>query len=134
MIYRKWLIGFDRATLNTLQLFFSAIMLLVWTLASNESSLFTIQITNPLFLIILLFVSVLNTAIAYVIWMLLLEKRGLVWLSSWIFFVPIVGLLGASVLLGESVGLIQFLGFAITISGIAVVNRKESTPKVSGRS
>ncbi|MHB1868112.1 MAG: DMT family transporter [Nitrososphaerales archaeon] len=129
VIYRKWLIGFDRATLNTLQLIFSALMLLAWTLASNTNSLLTVQFTNPTFVVILLFTAVLNTSIAYVIWMLLLEKRGLVWLSSWIFFVPIIGLLGASLLLNESIGTVQLLGFAITISGIALVNRKESTPK-----
>jgi len=124
VIYRKWLIGFDRATLNTLQLFFSALILLVWTLASNAGSLFTVQFTSPTFLVILLFIAILNTSIAYVIWMLLLEKRGLVWLSSWIFFVPIIGLLSASFLLNESIGTVQLLGFAITISGIALANKK----------
>ncbi|HVB12249.1 MAG TPA: DMT family transporter [Nitrososphaerales archaeon] len=130
VIYRKWLIGFDRATLNTLQLFFSALMLLVWTLATNAGSLLTVQFTNPTFLVILLFTAVLNTSIAYVIWMLLLEKHGLVWLSSWIFFVPIIGLIGATLLLNESIGTIQLIGFAITISGIVLVNRKKSALKV----
>ncbi|MGI0091245.1 MAG: DMT family transporter [Nitrososphaerales archaeon] len=124
VVYRRWLLGFDRPTLNALILFLSAAILFGWTFAGNANSLFSIQFLNPLFVIPLLYTGVIGTTIAYLIWMILVERRGPVWLSSWLFFVPIVALLSSSILLHEHVDLAQLLGFLVTILGIAAVNRK----------
>jgi O-acetylserine/cysteine efflux transporter len=124
VIYRKWLIGFDRVTLNIVQLLLAATILFVWTLSTNAESLITIPLGNYRFLLILLYTAVLGTSIAYLFWMTLVDKRGPVWLSAWLFLVPVVALIGSIVLLGEKIDVVQLVGFVIIIFGIAAVNRR----------
>jgi O-acetylserine/cysteine efflux transporter len=124
VIYRKWLIGFDRVTLNIVQLLLAATILFVWTLSTNAESLITIPLGNYRFLLILLYTAVLGTSIAYLFWMTLVDKRGPVWLSAWLFLVPVVALIGSIVLLGEKIDVVQLVGFVIVIFGIAAVNRR----------
>jgi drug/metabolite transporter (DMT)-like permease len=124
IIYRKWLIGYDRATVNATQLLFASAILFVWTLTSNSKALYKIQLANIDFLAVLLYTSVLGTSVAYLIWMSLVDKRGPVWLSAWLFLVPVVALGSSIVLLGEQIDLVQLIGFTVIVLGIGAVNRK----------
>jgi O-acetylserine/cysteine efflux transporter len=124
VIYRKWLMGFDRVTLNVLQLLLAATILFVWTLSTNAQSLMAVPLGNYHFLVVLLYTAVLGTSIAYLFWMMLVDKRGPVWLSAWLFLVPVVALIGSILLLGEKIDVVQLLGFVIIIFGIAIVNRR----------
>ena len=124
IVYRKWLMGLERISLNTLQMLFSTLLLFLWTLLSNPASLYSIQFANQTFIISLIFTGIFGTAIAYIIWMALLERRGAVWLSSLSFLVPVIALFSSAALLGEQIDLMQLAGFAIIVFGIAAVNRK----------
>ncbi|MGA2874399.1 MAG: DMT family transporter [Nitrososphaerales archaeon] len=124
IVYRKWLMGLERISINTLQLLFSTLLLFLWTLLSNPVSLYSIHFTNPVFIASLIFTGIFGTAVAYLIWMTLLESRGVVWLSSLSFLVPVIALFSSAVLLGEQIDLIQLAGFAVIVFGIAAVNRK----------
>jgi drug/metabolite transporter (DMT)-like permease len=123
IVYRKWLVAFERISINTLQLFFSSLLLLLWTIFSDQSSLLSVKFSNPIFIASLIFTGILGTAGAYIIWMALLERRGPVWLSSWSFLVPVVALFSSAALLGEKIDIIQLSGFMIIVFGIAAVNR-----------
>ena len=124
IIYRKWLVGSDRLSLNSVQLLFAAAILFVWVMATDPNSLATVQFTNPVFLTVLLYAAVLGTSIAYIAWMTLVDKRGPVWLSAWLFLVPVVALASSVIFLDETIGSIQFLGFVIIIIGIGAVNKR----------
>lgn len=123
VVYRRWLTSFDRLALNSVQLFFATSILLVWTLLSNSPSLLETQFTNIDFLGALLFTGVLGTTFAYVIWMTLVNKRGPIWVSTWLFLVPVVALASSVLFLGETIDLIQALGFVIVLAGLGAVSR-----------
>lgn len=123
IIYRRWLTSFDRLALNSIQLFFATSILLVWVLLSNAPSLLEVKFTNLDFLGALLFTGALGAAIAYTIWMTLVNNRGPIWMSTWLFLVPVVALAGSVLFLGETIDMIQALGFVIVIVGLGVVSR-----------
>ena len=123
IIYRKWLVGFDRLALNSVQLIFAAAILFIWVIATNAHSLVTPQFTNVVFVTVLLYAAVLGTSIAYIAWMTLVDKRGPVWLSAWLFLVPVVALATSVIFLHETLDTIQFFGFIIILIGIGAVNR-----------
>ena len=123
IVYRRWLLGQDPIALNFVQLVFASSILFVWVLLSNAHSLIDLQFTNVNFLGALLFVTIPGTALAYLVWMKLVSSRGPVWVSTWLFLVPVVALASSVLFLGESVDLIQSLGFLIIVTGIAAVSR-----------
>jgi drug/metabolite transporter (DMT)-like permease len=129
IVYKKWLSGLERISTNTLQLLFSTLILFIWTFLSNPTSLYSIQFTNTIFIVSLLFTGIFGTAVAYLIWMTLLERHGAVWLSSLSFLVPVIALFSSAALLGEQIDLIQLAGFAIIVFGIAVVTRGQPSKK-----
>lgn len=123
IVYRRWLTSADRIALNAIQLLFASTILFVWVVLSNASSLIEVKFTNLDFLAALLFTGILGTTFAYVIWMTLVNKRGPVWVSTWLFLVPVVALVSSIVFLEETIDLIQSLGFVIILVGIGAVSR-----------
>ncbi len=123
VVYRRWLTSFDRLALNSVQLFFATSILLVWTLLSNAPSLLQTKFTNVDFLVALLFTGILGTTFAYVIWMTLVSRRGPIWVSTWLFLVPVIALASSVLFLGETIDLIQSLGFVIVLAGLGAVSR-----------
>lgn len=123
VVYRRWLMSIDRLALNSVQLSFATVILFVWALLGDAPSLLTTKFSNPDFLAALLFTGVLGTTFAYVAWMILVQRRGPIWVSTWLFLVPVVALASSVALLGESIDLIQVLGFVVVLVGLGAVSR-----------
>ncbi|MDG6904310.1 MAG: DMT family transporter [Nitrososphaerota archaeon] len=122
IVYQKWLTTEDRVSVNVIQLTFSTVLLLVWTLLSDPRSLYARQMINPIFIAVLIFTGVLSTMLAFLILMTLLRNRGSVWLAEWLFLVPVIALFSSVILLSEQIHTAQLAGFAVIIFGIAIVN------------
>jgi O-acetylserine/cysteine efflux transporter len=79
-------------------------------------------VARPALEISLLWLGVLGTAIAYVIWFDLLGRTRAATLSAYVFLVPVVALIGSALFFGERLDAVQFLGVGlvfVSIYGIA---------------
>ncbi len=123
VIYRKYLTRYEGSTINTIQLFFAAIGLLVWVLVSDPQSLSQISYTNPTFLDALVYTAVFGSVIANLIWMALVRHRGPEWFSMWLFLNPVFGVIISAVVIGESLLPIQVLGMILVAFAIYEINR-----------
>ncbi len=79
---------------------------------------------NPKVLGSLLYQSILTAALGFVAWNNLLKKYGAVSLHSFIFIMPIAGVLLGGMVLGEPITLNILLALLLIVSGILVVNLK----------
>jgi drug/metabolite transporter (DMT)-like permease len=68
--------------------------------------------------IVLLWLGVVGTALAYTLWFRLLARRSAVNLSGYTFLVPLVALAASSVVLGERLRSLQFVGVAAVLVAI----------------
>ena len=68
----------------------------------------------------LLFLGVLGTGVAYVIWFSLLPQVSLAGLGATLFLVPVVGV-GAGVLTGDRPQMVELVGIAALLGGIGLV-------------
>lgn len=125
VLFKKWLTHYERNSLNTLQLAFAAVILFVWVGVSDFRSLFSTNLLDPIFLASLFYVAIIGTTVALLIWMFMLEKHGPVWLASWLFLVPVIAIIFASVFLGERIQLLQLVGSGIVVLSIVLVNRQK---------
>lgn len=71
----------------------------------------------------LLALSLLGTALVYWLWFSLLEKISLNRANAFSFLIPIFGLASGAVFFGETLGLSQLIGIALTIVGVGLVMR-----------
>ncbi len=81
-------------------------------------------IWNLKFVSLLLFLALVGTSFTTALWYWLLQRMEVGKLTMFLFLVPVVGLGIAAVVLGESVGLLEIVGAALTVAGIAVVVRE----------
>ncbi len=75
-------------------------------------------------LVSLLYQGLLTTSFGFVIWFNLLRKYGAVSLHSFIFLMPIAGVLLGGLILGEPITANILLALLLIVSGIVVVNLK----------
>ena len=123
IIYRKYLTRYEGSTINTLQLFFAAVGLLVWVLVTDPSAFSQIRYTNPTFLGALIYTAIFGSVIANLIWMTLVRHRGPEWFSMWLFLNPVFGVIISSGVLGESLLPVQILGMILVAFSIYEINR-----------
>jgi len=72
----------------------------------------------------LLYQGLLTASFGFVVWNSLLQKYGAVSLHSFIFIMPIAGVLLGGVVLGEPITFNILLALLLIVSGILVVNFK----------
>lgn len=103
-----------------LQLLIGSIPLFLMGWAFEDPMTTQISVT---FLVILLALSLLGTALAYWLWFSALENVPLNRANSFSFLVPIFGISIAAVFYGETIAWYQILGIVMTVAGISIVNR-----------
>ena len=81
---------------------------------------------SPRFALALGYTSLIGTALAWVLWFVLVAAGEASRAAAYIFFVPLVSLLIGAVLLGERLGISLLLGSALVVLGVFLVNRGSS--------
>ncbi len=116
VIYKKYLSPrVDAATVNTFQFLYAIPVILVWALATEKLNFsgFTVS-----FIIIITYMGVLGTGVAYFIYFYLYRKYNLSSISSYFFIVPALSILFAYLILGEVESYITYAGFLLVAAGI----------------
>jgi drug/metabolite transporter (DMT)-like permease len=91
----------------------------------------TRQLLSPVVLLNLAYLGILCSALAYAMYLFALRALGSTTVTVFINLVPVFGVLGSALVLGEPVTGAQLVGGCIVLSGILAVNR--STGQAPGR-
>jgi O-acetylserine/cysteine efflux transporter len=81
----------------------------------------------------LLYVSLVGTALAWVLWLGLIRAGEASRVSAYVFLVPLVAVILGALFLGETVGPSLLVGAALVVSGIYLVNRRGERPAREAR-
>ena len=81
-------------------------------------------IWSPQFILILASLSLFGSALVYWLWISILEKTPLNRANAFSFLVPVFGLTMGVMFYSETLGWPEFVGIALTLGGIGLVNRK----------
>ena len=79
------------------------------------------------------YLSILSTVLAYIWFVVGVEKIGATSASSYVFLVPPFGVLGGWLLLDERLGFSLILGFLLIVGGVRVVQSESVQVGRSGR-
>ena len=79
---------------------------------------------TPLVGLNLLYLAAFCSALGYFLYMYALSRLGPVTATPFVNLVPVVGVLGGIILLGETITLLQLLGGAIIVCGVVLVTRR----------
>ncbi|MGI0090580.1 MAG: DMT family transporter [Nitrososphaerales archaeon] len=131
IIYKRSLAHYEQNTVNALQLFFAAIGLFVWAVASNPHSFETIIWTNQTFQEAVLY-SALTATPVNLIWMALIRQMGPAWFSTWLFLNPVSAVIISSLVLGERLLELQLVGMALVVFSIYQINRARLINETGG--
>ena len=71
-----------------------------------------------------IYLAAISTVLAYYWFAIGVEKLGATAAASYIFLMPVFGVLGGVLLLGEKLGWTLFLGFILIVMGVGVVQRE----------
>jgi drug/metabolite transporter (DMT)-like permease len=105
---------------NVFQLFGGTSGLLVLVLLFGITPLPSLTVDFGLTVV---WLGILGTAFAYVIWFDLLGRTRAATLSAYVFFVPVVALIASAVFFGERLGPIQILGVGLVFVSIYGIGR-----------
>lgn len=128
---KRWPVQGDRIVVTAWQLVVGALCALVGMLLAGES--FPTQGWRPQVLGALTFHIVLGTAVAYWLWFILSERVSATVAALTTLSVPVVGVLGAMVLVGDRPGTLDWWGFACVLAGAAVIVLSLDTAKARQR-
>ena len=84
-------------------------------------------------LLAILYLSILSTVLAYIWFVVGVERIGATSASSYVFLVPPFGVLGGWLLLGERLGVSLIIGFLLIVGGVRAVQKESSVVGRSGR-
>jgi drug/metabolite transporter (DMT)-like permease len=118
VLLKRWPVVGDRMTLTAWQLLIGAACCAAGAWAVGESPV--LRLPSPRVAAALLFHVVLGTAIAYWLWFVLAERVTATVSSLTTLSVPVVGVLGAMVLVGDRPSGSDWIGFALVIGGAAL--------------
>ena len=111
----------ERVAMTGWAMFLGGIVLHLLSLGAGETAPATIP--TPVALGAVVYLGVFSTALAFVIYFTILEKRGAFETSLVAYLVPVVATIAGAVLLGESVGLLTLTGFLVVFVGFALLKR-----------
>ncbi|BAB60541.1 hypothetical protein [Thermoplasma volcanium GSS1] len=115
VFYRKYLLGYDSAGLNTLQLLYALPVVLLISLFTGGINIGLLQLK---FNLIMIYMGSFGTAIAYFIYLYLYRKYKVSSISAYFFLVPAISVVLAAVLLKEPISALTIAGFAVMSAGI----------------
>ena len=72
----------------------------------------------------IIYLAAISTVLAYYWFAIGVEKLGATAASSYIFLMPVFGVLGGVILLDENIGWTLLLGFILIVIGVRVVQRE----------
>jgi len=111
----------ERVAMTGWAMLLGGIVLHLLSLGAGETAPATIP--TPVALGAVVYLGVFSTALAFVIYFTILEKRGAFETSLVAYLVPVVATIAGAVLLGESVGLLTLTGFLVVFVGFALLKR-----------
>ncbi len=76
-----------------------------------------------------LFLGVVASAICYITWMTGMKRIGVLRSGTYIYLIPIITMLGAAVLIGETITLLQIGGALLTMTGLFLSQKHKKKPK-----
>ena len=94
-----------------------------WALSFAAGEPTPTALVDPIAIGTVVYLGVFSTAIAFVIYFTVLSERGAFEVSLVTYLVPIVATVAGVFLLGESIGPLSVLGFAIVFVGFALLKR-----------
>lgn len=112
-----------------LQMLIGCIPLVFGAWAMEEPSAIEWSFT---FVGILLVLSLFGTALVYWLWFSVLEKAPLTQANAFSFLIPIFGLTMGALFYGETLGLPELVGIALTIVGVGLVTRQRTSAAIAG--
>lgn len=89
---------------------------------------------SPTFVVVLLFLALLGTALPTTLWFWLLQAEDAGRLSMFLFLIPVLGLLLGAIAFGERIGWLEATGVAIIVSGLVAVSREKRRSSVTASS
>lgn len=76
-----------------------------------------------------LFLGVVASAVCYITWMMAMKRVGVVRSGTYIYLIPVITMLGAALLIGETITLLQIGGALLTMAGLFLSQWKKKKPK-----
>jgi drug/metabolite transporter (DMT)-like permease len=76
----------------------------------------------------LLYLAVFSSAVGNFLYVYALSRLGPIAISPYLNLIPVIGVLGGIVLLGEGITLLQVLGGAVIVAGVLMVNARQAKP------
>lgn len=88
---------------------------------------------SPTFVLVLLFLAILGTALPTSLWFWLLQTEDAGRLSMFLFLIPVLGLVLGAVAFGERLGWLEGTGVLIIASGLLAVSREKRCAATTAR-
>ena len=107
--------------------------LAIATLLIEHGQLSSLQTATPLQWSMLLFVGIVGFYFAYLCWFTLLRQCRMDEIAPFILLMPVIGILTAFVLLGETISPAQVIGGCVILLGLAVVSGLLDLQRQTGR-
>lgn len=76
-----------------------------------------------------LFLGVVASAVCYITWMMAMKRVGVVRSGTYIYLIPVITMLGAALLIGETITLLQIGGALLTMAGLFLSQWKKKKLK-----
>ena len=123
--------GFDpkipTITITAYQMLYGTIFLYPTTIVEK----FQWQMVSGLTIFSVLYLAILCSALGCFLYLYSLKELGASNTNVYINLMPFVGVFGAFVILGESLSLTQYLGGAVIVFGVYLVNQKPKARKIA---
>ena len=108
----------DLLALTAWQLIIGSLPLLAVSLVAEHNA---VVAWNTIFVGLLLFLALIGTAFANAVWYWLVRHDDVGRLTMFFFLVPVFGLAIAALAFGETIGLLESLGVAVTLAAIGAI-------------
>lgn len=117
--------------LNSWMSLFASVQLLLFSLVVEKGQLIALQTSSGRAWGALAFIVVMATIVGYGLWYYLVGKYDVTQVVPYTLLVPIAGVLGGVILLGEDLTLHKILGGVITLLGVAIIQIQRKPPQAS---
>ena len=87
------------------------------------------DLLKPEVLFNVLFLGVVASAVCYITWMMAMKRVGVVRSGVYIYMIPVITMVGAAIILGDTISLLQIGGAALTMAGLFLSQWKQKQEK-----
>ncbi len=118
---KKYLININPITINFVQLLYALPPMFLWAFFTEKINFSGF---NLYFILIILFMGILGTAVAYIIYIDLYQRLNVSSIASYFFLVPAFSVIFSVIILNEINSYYTYLGFIIIGIGIFLTSKK----------